>query len=76
VAWNPPEYVDIEEVEEAAREMGFLPEKSGQEYIDHLRDETDVQDSIPEARAGVTNVGRTIEKARATAANLSLNDLL
>jgi len=33
---------------------------------EEVSDSPDFQDSIPEARAGVTNVGRTIEKARAT----------
>jgi len=42
MVWNPPDYVDIEEVEKVAREMGYLPEKSGKEYIDNLREDTDV----------------------------------
>jgi len=42
VAWNPPEGVDLDEVIEVAEEMGYLPDKSGQEYIDHLREDTDV----------------------------------
>jgi hypothetical protein len=42
VAWNPPEGVDLDEVIEVAEEMGYLPDKSGQEYIDHLRENTDV----------------------------------
>jgi len=35
VAWNPPEGIDLDEVIEVAEEMGYLPDKSGQEYIDH-----------------------------------------
>lgn len=41
MAWNPPEGVDLDEVIEVAEEMGYLPDKSGQEYIDHLREDTD-----------------------------------
>jgi len=36
VSWNPPEYVDLDEVIEVAEEMGYLPDKSGQEHIDAL----------------------------------------
>jgi len=42
VAWNPPEYVDLDEVIEVAEEMGYLPDRSGQEHIDYLREDTDV----------------------------------
>jgi len=42
VSWGPPEGIDIEEAVAVAEEMGYLPDRSGQEYIDHLREETDV----------------------------------
>lgn len=42
MAWDPPEHVDLDEVIKLAEEMGYLPDKSGQEYIDHLREDTDV----------------------------------
>jgi len=42
VVWDLPKYVDLDEVIEVAEEMGYLPNKSGQEYIDHLREDTDV----------------------------------
>jgi hypothetical protein len=42
VAWDPPEHVDLDEVINAAGEIGYLPDKSGQEYIDHLHEDTDV----------------------------------
>jgi len=49
MAWDPPDHIDIEEVEEAAREMGHLPEKSGEEYDQYLREETDVNvTGVPE----------------------------
>ena len=40
--WDPPKHVDLDEVIEVAEEMGYLPDKSGQEYIDYLREDTDV----------------------------------
>lgn len=40
VTWDPPEYVDLNEVTEVTEEMGYLSDKSGEDYIDHLREET------------------------------------
>jgi hypothetical protein len=42
VAWDPPEGITLNEVIEVAEEMGYLPDKSGQKYIDYLREDTDV----------------------------------
>ena len=38
MAWDPPEGIDIEEVEAVARGMGFIPEKTGEEYLQELRE--------------------------------------
>jgi len=38
VAWNPPEGIDIEEVEAAAREMGYVSDKSAEEYFRDIRE--------------------------------------
>ena len=42
VTWDLPEHVDLDEVIKVAEEMGYLPNKSGQEYINHLREDMDL----------------------------------
>ena len=43
MAWDQPDHIDIEEVNEAAHEMGHLSERSGEEYGQCLGEETDVR---------------------------------
>lgn len=48
MAWNPPDYVDIEEVEKAAREMGYVSDKPADEYFQDLRDSGVTVFGVPE----------------------------
>jgi hypothetical protein len=48
VSWNPPEGIDIEEVEEVTREMGYISDKSPEDYFRDLRESGVTVFGVPE----------------------------